>query len=76
MSSAATTSTSKPIGSARPFTTSIVCGWQSAATRKRSAPFFLLTRWSIAIASAAAVASSSSEAFATGRPVRSETAVW
>ena len=40
------------------------------------AVFFVCTRCSSVIASAAAVASSSSEAFATAIPVRSLTIVW
>ena len=64
-----------PSGSARVCTTAIVCGWQSAATTNT----FRLPRDAarhIAIASAAAVASSSSELFASGNPVRSATSVW
>ena len=61
-------------GLARALTTAIVCGWQSTVTKN---PFFLprAMRWHIVIASAAAVASSSSEAFANGSPVRSATMV-
>jgi hypothetical protein len=64
-----------PRGSARVRTTSTVCGWQSAST-KNVAPAFWLTRRHSVIASAAAVASSSSDAFATSMPVRSLTIVW
>ncbi len=64
-----------PSGSARVRSTSRVCGRVSASTTNR----VLLdrpARRSIVMASAAAVASSSRDAFATGRPVRSDTAVW
>ena len=60
---------------ARVFTTFRVCGWQSSATKNALAPFSPVRAHS-AIASAAAVASSSSEAFAIARPVRSATMVW
>ena len=72
------TSTSMPNGSARPRTTSMVWGKQPRDTSSRSAPAALRerTRCIIAIASAAAVASSRSEALATGIPVRSPTIVW
>ena len=72
------TSTAMPSGSARPRTTSMVCGKQCRDTSSRSAPGAVRarTRCIIAIASAAAVASSRSEAFATGIPVRSPTIVW
>jgi hypothetical protein len=64
-----------PIDSARVRTTPIVCGWQSCATKN---PRFWprATPVQSAIASAAAVASSSSEAFASGSAVRSATIVW
>ena len=64
-----------PSGSARPRTTAIVCGWQSASTKNTSPPFGARRRH-IAIASAAAVASSSSDALARSMPVRSATIVW
>ena len=64
-----------PIGSARVRSTAIVCGWVSWWTTNRSEPA-LLSRRAIAIASAAAVPSSSSEALATGSPVSSLTIVW
>jgi len=69
------TTTRHPSGSARVRTTSMVCGWQSLATKNAlaSPPFTACTRL---IASAAAVPSSSKDAFATGRPVRSITIVW
>ena len=56
-------------------TTAIVCGWQSRSTKNVS-PAFGASRWHIAIASAAAVASSSSDALARSIPVRSATIVW
>ncbi len=64
-----------PSGSARVFTTAIVCGWQSPATRKTLLRLFALRLASV-IASAAAVASSSSDAFAISMPVRSAIIVW
>ncbi len=64
-----------PTGSARVASTARVCGWVSASTTKRMDPV-RSTRCSRAMASAAAVGSSSSEAFASGRPVRSATTVW
>ena len=64
-----------PRGSARARTTSIVCGWQSPAT-KNPLPLPRVIARHITIASAAAVASSSSEALASGSAVRSETIVW
>jgi hypothetical protein len=70
------TTTSIPSGRARVSTTSIVCGWQSSATRNLRAAGFFRTSYARCIASAAAVASSRSEAFAIGRPVRSSTIVW
>ena len=65
-----------PSGCARVRTTSIVCGWQSSATKNDRALGRLRVRAASAIASAAAVASSSSDAFATSSPVRSVTIVW
>ncbi len=70
------TRTSIPSGSARALTTSIVCGRQRSLTKNRFEPLFVRTRCISVIASAAAVASSSSEAFATSIPVRSATIVW
>ena len=74
------TFTSMPSGRARVRTTSIVCGWQPSAIRKvppRSTSAVAGARpCSMCIASAAAVASSSSEALAIGSPVRSATIVW
>ncbi len=66
--------TRRPSGTARVRTTSSVCGNASTSTRKVS-PFFT-ARWASAMASAAAVDSSSIDAPATGRPVRSSTIVW
>ena len=64
-----------------PRRTSIVCGKHVSATKNcaRAAAAsirFACTRCSIVIASAAAVASSSSDALATSIPVRSLTIVW
>ena len=64
-----------PSGSARVFTTSIVCGNTSSATAKTREAFFA-ERWQSVIASAADVASSSIEALAMASPVRSVTIVW
>ena len=69
------TTTSMPSGSARVATTAMVCGWVSTST-KNVLPAFAFTRWHSAIASAAAVGSSSSDEFATSVPVRSVTIVW
>ena len=73
--SSSPTTTSRPSGSARVRSTSIVCGWQSAATSSVSLFDFTLRLASV-IASAAAVASSSIEALAIARPVSSQTMVW
>ena len=64
-----------PSGSARVRTTSMVCGWQSASTTN-TGPAFGVRRRHMAMASAAAVDSSSSEALASSMPVRSQTIVW
>ena len=65
-----------PSGAAFVRTTAIVCGWQSSATKNAVRdPASPLARHSV-IASPAAVASSRSDAFASGRPVRSATIVW
>ena len=68
-----------PNGRARVFKTSMVCGKQASDTKKSFASAFcfcLLLEWkSISIASAAAAASSNNDAFAIGKPVRSETMV-
>ena len=63
------------MGSARVRTTSMVCGWHSWST-KNVCNFSPLIRCSIAIASAAAVGSSSSDALARSIAVRSLTIVW
>ena len=65
-----------PRASARVCTTAIVCGWQYSSTRYTGSRLTLLTASVSAIASAAAVASSSSDAFAISSPVRSDTMVW
>ena len=67
-----------PSGSARLCSTASVCGKTRSDTRNTPPPagFFGETRCSSVIASPAAVASSSSEAPATGSPVRSVTMVW
>ena len=64
-----------PSGSARHARTSIVWGKHpdDTANTDRDPP---CTRRSIVMASAAAVGSSRSDAFATGMPVRSATSVW
>ena len=67
--------TVQPRDSARVCTTAMVCGWQSEAT-KNFVRLPLTAPCDSAIASAAEVASSSREAFAMGRPVRSITIVW
>ena len=69
------TTTSIPSGSARVRTTSMVCGWQPASTKNVSPPL-AFTRRSMVIASAAAVASSSSDTLARSMAVRSLTMVW
>ena len=63
-----------PSGSARVCSTARVCGRQSESARK-TLPLPLARRASV-IASAAAVASSSIDAPATGSAVRSSTMVW
>ena len=69
-----------PSGSARVLSTSSVCAKHESATRNCGAPPVPSTRFetraSIVIASAAAVASSSSDALATSMAVRSRTIVW
>jgi hypothetical protein len=64
-----------PIASARVLTTSMVCGSASASTTKGPSAL-RFARLTSVIASAAAVPSSSSDALAVGRPVRSPTTVW
>ena len=67
---------SKPKHSARVLMTSIVCGKQFRSTKNLFAFRFLLTRFARDIASAAAVASSSREAFAKSIAVRSRVICW
>ena len=67
------TRSSMPSGSARVRSTSSVCGRQSESARNTSP---LVTRRHRVIASAAADASSSRDALATGSAVRSQTMVW
>ena len=62
------TTTSMPSGTARVRTTSIVCGSASASTRNAPRLLRLAARWARVIASAAAVPSSSSEAFGDRQP--------
>lgn len=69
------TTTSTPVGSARVWITAMVCGRQSASIRKTPC-LTLPTRRERAIASAAAVPSSSREAPEVGSPVSSATIVW
>ena len=73
--SGSATTISIPSGSARHVRTSIVWGKHpdDTANTVRAPP---CTRRSMVMASAAAVGSSSSDAFATGMPVRSATSVW
>ena len=63
-----------PVVSQRVRITSIVCGKQESATKKVSLFALLLTQR--CTASAAAVPSSSIDAFATGRPVNPAIIVW
>ena len=69
------TSTSMSSGAARVWITAMVCGCTSPPTRKRRLGDLALRRANC-MASAAAVASSSSEALAMGMAVRSQTMVW
>ena len=64
-----------PTGSARVRSTAIVWGWVSGSTTKVSLGLFD-SRRAMLIASAAAVPSSSMDALARSRPVRSATMVW
>ena len=70
------TRSSMPSGSARVRSTSRVCGRQSASARKVGPAPRGATRRARVIASAAAEASSSSDALATGSAVRSQIMVW
>ena len=71
------TTTSMPSGSARVSSTAIVCGWHRSE-RKKHFPSAALSnaRAHNVIASAAAVASSRSDALATSSPVSDITSVW
>ncbi len=69
------TTISIPSGSARVRMTARLCGWHSWSTKKARA-FDLAWRWAMVIASAAAVASSSSDELAMSIAVRSVTSVW
>ncbi len=64
-----------PRGSAWVCITAMFCGWQFSSTKKALA-FDFETRRAMVMASAAALASSRSEALAISRPVRSATIVW
>ena len=64
-----------PIGSARVAKTASVCGCVSASTANTFDSLFEVRRISV-MASAAAVDSSSSEALAMSKPVKSVTMVW
>ena len=68
-----------PKGSALVFRTEIVCGKTLSETKNRFARtdlfFLFFTPKKSVIASAAAVPSSSKEALATGKPVKSQTIV-
>jgi hypothetical protein len=66
---------SMPIGSARVFSTSTVCGCTPFDT-KNTFDFDLAERLARVMASAAAVPSSSSEALAISMPVRSAHICW
>ncbi|MNF35436.1 hypothetical protein D3C84_163050 [compost metagenome] len=70
------TTTSMPSGSARVRSTSRVCGWQCTEAKKALLALFFDRRLQKVMASAAAVASSSKEALAIDRPVRSMIRVW
>ena len=54
----------------------MVCGWQRSLTKIVFAAASLLTAWAMCMPSAAAVASSSSEALAMSSPVRSMIICW
>ena len=74
-SAALATTISKPNISARVFTTSMVCGCTSSAIKYRL-DLLLVTRLASAMASAAAVASSSKDALASSMPVKSSVNCW
>jgi hypothetical protein len=63
-----------PSALARAETTSMVCGWQVSEMKNTLRPS--LSRCDIVMASAAAVASSSMEAFAMSSAVNSAAIVW
>ena len=69
------TASSMPSGAARVCSSARVWGWHRSEIRKRSLVDLPALRAS-SMASAAAVASSSSEALAISMPVRSATMVW
>ena len=71
---ASPTTTVTPSGAMRVSTRSMVCGWQRSETKTLGR--FLTEPRHICMASAAAVASSSSDALQTCMPVRSQTMVW
>mmetsp|Transcript_6015 Transcript_6015/g.23367 ORF Transcript_6015/g.23367 Transcript_6015/m.23367 type:complete len:235 (+) Transcript_6015:2201-2905(+) len=68
------TTTSTPLALPRVWMRAMVCGWQSSATKNLLR--FLEIAMHMFMASAAAVASSRSEALAISMPVRSATIVW
>jgi len=68
--------TAIPSGLARVWTTAFVCGCAAASIRKIASSELLDVLLANVIASAAAVASSSIDAFAIARPVKSLTIVW
>ncbi len=74
--SSSPTITSIASASARVCTTAMVCGWQKLETKIAFASARFENPCAMCIASAAAVASSSSEAFAMSSPVRSMTICW
>ena len=75
MSSGAPRTTSIPSGAVRVRITAMFCGWQFSSTNTALA-FDLAPRCAMVTASAAAVASSRSDALATSSPVRSTIIVW
>jgi hypothetical protein len=73
---ASVTTTSTACATARVRMTSIVCGWHWSDTSRARRSSEALNDSIMCIASAAAVASSSNDAFATSSAVRSLTTVW
>ena len=65
-----------PNGFARVITTAFVCGCTCSSIRKTASSLILEERRARVIASAAAVDSSSIDAFEISRPVSSQTIVW